>query len=101
MCAPCTLALCCHNKPNPTTLCLPSPSCPFCRSTISRLVVAMPKMNTDEDSGDKFGSPKLRKSRRSHTVSGCEGSSSFMGILGKLGRGSGKKNEPDDLIDKP
>jgi len=101
MCAPCTLALCCHSKPNPTTLCLPSPSCPFCRCTISRLVVAMPKMNTDEDSGDKFGSPKLRKSRRSQGFSGCEGSSSFMGILGKLGRSSGRKNEPDNLMDKP
>lgn len=61
----------------------------------------MPKMNPEEDYGDRFGSPKLRKSRRSHTFSGCEGSSSFMGILGKLGRGSGRKNEPDDLMDKP
>lgn len=61
----------------------------------------MPKMNKDEDFGDKFGSPKLRKSRRSQGFSGCEGSSSFMGILGKLGRASGRKNEPDNLMDKP
>ena len=34
------LALCCHSKPNPATLTLKPPACPFCRSCISRLVVA-------------------------------------------------------------
>ncbi|XP_023748522.1 putative E3 ubiquitin-protein ligase XBAT31 isoform X1 [Lactuca sativa] len=34
MCAQCTLALCCHNKQNPST----PPVCPFCRSKIVRLV---------------------------------------------------------------
>jgi hypothetical protein len=40
MCASCALALCCHSKPSPTTLALPSPACPFCRGSISRLPVA-------------------------------------------------------------
>ncbi|KAJ0809266.1 putative transcription factor C2H2 family [Helianthus annuus] len=38
MCAQCTLALCCHNKPNPTTASLSAPVCPFCRSNIAQLV---------------------------------------------------------------
>nr|CAD1828702.1 unnamed protein product [Ananas comosus var. bracteatus] len=55
MCAACTLALCCHNKPNPTTLCLPSPACPFCRRSISRLVVA--KADKPHDDGERPNSP--------------------------------------------
>lgn len=47
MCANCTLALCCHNKPNPTTLCSIAPVCPFCRSRIAHLVVAKTKTNED------------------------------------------------------
>ncbi|XP_010937641.1 E3 ubiquitin-protein ligase XB3 [Elaeis guineensis] len=99
MCAHCTLALCCHNKPNPTTLCPPAPACPFCRSNIARLVVAKAK-----DEGDK-GSSKLRRSRRSWNFS--EGSSSFkglssaMGSFGKMGRGSGRIADSNDMVDKP
>ncbi|KAG6530669.1 hypothetical protein ZIOFF_012912 [Zingiber officinale] len=33
MCAHCILALCCYGKSNLTTLCLPSPVCPFCPAT--------------------------------------------------------------------
>lgn len=43
MCAACTLALCCHNKPNPSVRVSPPPACPFCRQDISQLVVAKPK----------------------------------------------------------
>ncbi|XP_010920604.1 E3 ubiquitin-protein ligase XB3 isoform X1 [Elaeis guineensis] len=101
MCAHCTLALCCHKKPNPTTLCLPAPTCPFCRSNIARLVVAKTKA---EDDGDN-GSPKLRRSRRSRNVG--EGSSSFRGLpsakgsFGKMGRGSGRMADAQDVVDKP
>ncbi|OVA06254.1 zinc finger protein [Macleaya cordata] len=92
MCAHCTLALCCHNKPNPTTTCLPSPVCPFCRSSIAQLVVA--KTKTGEEMDMDVSSSKLTKSRKSRNLS--EGSSSFMGVsamgsFGKMGaRGSGK-----------
>ncbi|CAK7331572.1 unnamed protein product [Dovyalis caffra] len=105
MCAQCTLALCCHNKPNPTTACLTPPVCPFCRSTIGRLVVAKIKNcnDADQDIGDIGGSPKLRKSRRSRNFS--EGSSSFKGIsatFGKMGgRGSGRIAAENDWMDKP
>lgn len=98
MCAPCTLALCCHNKPDPTTACLTAPVCPFCRSSIAQLVVAQIKNNiTDNPS-------KLRKSRRSMNLS--EGSSSFKGLsaigsFGRIGgRGSGRINDISDLVDK-
>eukprot|EP00250_Pteridium_aquilinum_P009840 c18972_g1_i1 orf=1132-2403(+) len=43
MCAGCTLALCCHNKPNPTMACSPAPACPFCRRNIVQLKCAPPK----------------------------------------------------------
>ncbi|KAL9247667.1 hypothetical protein vseg_021075 [Gypsophila vaccaria] len=99
MCAHCTLALCCHNKPNPTTASVNPPLCPFCRSSIARLVVA--KLNTEEEDLD-MSSSKFRKSRRSWNLS--EGSSSFKGIssaFGKItGRGSGRVGV-DELIDKP
>lgn len=97
MCAHCTLALCCHNKPNPTTASVNPPVCPFCRSNIARLIVA--KLSTEIDDIDLSSSK--RKSRRSWTLS--EGSSSFKGLtaFGKMGaRGSGRINA-DELIDKP
>nr|ABP06278.1 ubiquitin ligase [Mirabilis jalapa] len=98
MCAHCTLALCCHNKPNPTTASINPPVCPFCRSNISHLVVA--KLNSEMDDIDN-NSPKLRLTRRSWNCH--EGSSSFKGLstLGKMGgRGSGRISL-DELIDKP
>ncbi|XP_030966385.1 putative E3 ubiquitin-protein ligase XBAT31 [Quercus lobata] len=106
MCAQCTLALCCHNKPNPNTACLTPPVCPFCRSTIGRLAVAKMKNydDTDHDIGD-FSSSKLRKSRKSRNFS--EGSSSFKGLssavgtFGKMGgRSSGRIAAENEWVDK-
>lgn len=107
MCAQCTLALCCHNKPNPTTACLNPPVCPFCRSTIARLVVAKIKNqdDADQDASDSTSS-KQRKIRRSRNFSN-EGSSSFkglsaMGSFGKIGgRGSGRIAAESEWVDKP
>jgi ankyrin repeat protein len=50
MCAACTLALCYHSKPNPTTLALQPPACPFCRATITRLLVANSKTTATSNS---------------------------------------------------
>lgn len=103
MCAPCTLALCCHNKPNPTTLTLPSPACPFCRGSISRLVVAQTRTDGDPD---RPSSPQLapRRSRRSHNLSEG-GSSSFKGLssaISKIARGSSRMAGGDSgEMDKP
>ncbi|KAF7040839.1 hypothetical protein CFC21_050714 [Triticum aestivum] len=97
MCAACTLALCCHSKPNPATLTLQPPACPFCRSCISRLVVADSKAKAVAVAGagdEAEEKPRLsrRRSRRSR-----EGSSSFKGLSSamgslssKIGRGSGR-----------
>lgn len=105
MCAHCTLALCCHNKPNPTTSSLTPPVCPFCRSSIARLAVAKTKGfdEADQEVGD-ISSSKLRRSRKSRNFS--EGSSSFKGLsavgtLGKMGgRGSGRIAADTEWLDK-
>ncbi|XP_020585488.1 E3 ubiquitin-protein ligase XB3-like [Phalaenopsis equestris] len=101
MCAHCTLALCCHNKPNPTTQCPPAPLCPFCRSNIARLAATKSEINEDID---KDISPKLRRSR---FMSLSEGSSSFRGLSSAMGsfgrmsnRGSGRIVDGGDMIDK-
>ncbi|KAF9599333.1 hypothetical protein IFM89_036631 [Coptis chinensis] len=92
MCAHCTLSLCCHNKPNPTTACMPTPICPFCRSIIVRLVVA--KLKSDKEVDIDINPSKQRKMRKS--MNHCEGSSSFkslsaVGSFGRMsGRGSGR-----------
>ncbi|KAK7325003.1 hypothetical protein VNO77_29013 [Canavalia gladiata] len=96
MCAQCTLALCCHNKPNPATACLTPPVCPFCRSAITRLVVVKIECHdeTDQDSVD-VNCSKLSKSRKLRNMNDS-GSSSFKGLssvssFGKLGgRSSGR-----------
>lgn len=102
MCAPCTLALCCHNKPNPTTASLTTPVCPFCRSNIAQLVVAKVKVNNELDR-DQHSSSKLRKARKSRNFS--EGSSSFKGLpsFGRMvGRGSGRISAAEnEWMDKP
>lgn len=104
MCANCTLALCCHNKPNPTTPAPKAPVCPFCRSKITELVVA--EVKTKNDVQLESSPSKPRTSRKSQSTS--EGSSSFKGLsalgsFGKLGgRSSGKFSaECDDEVDKP
>ncbi|CAN7116216.1 unnamed protein product [Brassica rapa subsp. narinosa] len=113
MCAQCTLALCCHNKPNPTTSTVTPPVCPFCRSVIVRLVVAQNNNNdksksqyevVDREAGD-VNSSKLRKHRRSINLG--EESSSFMGLssigsFGRItGRSSGRIAADNELMNKP
>lgn len=103
MCAQCTLALCCHNKPNPATSSLSAPVCPFCRSNIAQLVVAKINKSNNEIDNDNFISSKLRKSRKSINFS--EGSSSFKGLsamtsFGKVGRGSGRIAAENEWVDK-
>ncbi|GKV08130.1 hypothetical protein SLEP1_g19806 [Rubroshorea leprosula] len=107
MCAQCTLAICCYNKPNPTTASLTPPVCPFCRSTIARVVVARKLKDygdADHDVAD-FSSSKLRKSRKSRNF--CEGSSSFKGLstvgsFSKMaGRGTAGRVAAEDEFDKP
>ncbi|KAL8129021.1 hypothetical protein V2J09_018176 [Rumex salicifolius] len=97
MCAHCTLALCCHNKPNPTTSVLNAPVCPFCRSSIARLGVV--KTEADHDATD-IDSSKLRRSRRSCSLTEC-GSSSFK-ALSRVGSFSkkGRVRVGDEFIDK-
>ncbi|XP_027087115.1 putative E3 ubiquitin-protein ligase XBAT31 [Coffea eugenioides] len=103
MCAQCTLALCCHNKPNPMTATVAIPACPFCRSSIVQLIVA--KVKTENSIELDVNSPKLRKSRRSWNLN--EGSSSFKGLgavgsISKIvGRGSGRIAIENEWIDKP
>lgn len=105
MCAQCTLALCCHNKPTSSTTFLTTPLCPFCRSNINRLVVAKLENFDGSDQDDaNMGYLKLRGMRKSRNLS--EGSSSFKGLeaigsLGKIpGRGSGKMAPETASIEK-
>ncbi|RLN38824.1 uncharacterized protein C2845_PM01G10830 [Panicum miliaceum] len=104
MCAACTLALCCHAKPNPATQSQPLPTCPFCRGGIARLVVATRARAADEEEGSRLESPRHRRSRRSTNLSGDAGStSSLMGSIassiGKMGRRRTDSSEQVD--DKP
>ncbi|PIN24368.1 26S proteasome regulatory complex, subunit PSMD10 [Handroanthus impetiginosus] len=104
MCAQCTLALCCHNKPNPTTSCHSIPVCPFCRSNIVRLVVAKVKTENEKDSDHDVNFTKPQKSWRSRKSS--EGSSSFRGLSGlgsfrRMSRGSGRIAAENEWVDKP
>nr|ACN35883.1 unknown [Zea mays] len=68
MCAACTLALCCHSKPNPATLTPPSPACPFCRGSISRLLVARASPDADDDDKAAAASSPQLVRRRSHNL---------------------------------
>ncbi|EPS62988.1 hypothetical protein M569_11798 [Genlisea aurea] len=88
MCAQCTLALCCHNKPSPTKPCSsPQLVCPFCRSSISKLVVAAASQDV-----------KPRKSRRWRNHN--EGCSSIKSLsFGKTGRIAAA--DDDELLNKP
>ncbi|KAL3829126.1 hypothetical protein ACJIZ3_017928 [Penstemon smallii] len=90
MCAQCTLALCCHSKPNPTTSSQSVPVCPFCRSIIVKLV----KVKTEKDIDRDANSSKPRKSWRSGNLRD--------GPLGKMGHGSGRiVAENEWPLDKP
>ncbi|KAK1382782.1 Ring zinc finger protein [Heracleum sosnowskyi] len=103
MCAHCTLALCCHNKPNPTTTYLTAPVCPFCRSTIARLVVVQVQVEKSTNSKE-LASPNPKKSKNFRKCN--EGSSSFknltaVGSFGRMGtRGSGRIAAENGWVDK-
>ncbi|XP_048571587.1 E3 ubiquitin-protein ligase XB3-like [Triticum urartu] len=117
MCAACTLALCCHAKPNPATQSQPLPTCPFCRGGITRLAVATRAKAGDDDDDDeeeegaegRLESPRHRRSRRSLNLSGGGdggSSSSLMGSIassiGKMGRRKTDSSELQvQLDDKP
>lgn len=103
MCARCTLVLCCYSKPSPSTDRVKVPVCPFCRSSITQLVVV--KINTNSDMDLEFSPSQPRTSRKS--VSLNEGSSSYKSLsslssFGKMGgRNSGKvAADCDDRFDK-
>lgn len=55
MCAGCTLALCCHNKPNPSVKYSPAPVCPFCRCKIEQLRRVEPKEIDEEEEVSQEG----------------------------------------------
>ncbi|CAA0830507.1 Putative E3 ubiquitin-protein ligase XBAT31 [Striga hermonthica] len=98
MCAYCILALCCHSKPNSSSNNAKIPVCPFCRSSIARLVVA--KSKTDEETESELNPTKPRKSRLSVSLGEC--SSNFKGLsalgsFGRLSRNSGKVAADCDL----
>lgn len=92
MCAHCALALCCYNKPNASTNIVKAPVCPFCRSSITHLVVAKNSSNRDVEL--ELSPSRPTRSRKSFNHN--EGSSSFkslssLGSFGKInGRNSGK-----------
>ncbi|GER54363.1 XB3 ortholog 1 in Arabidopsis thaliana [Striga asiatica] len=98
MCAYCILALCCHSKPNSSSNNVKIPVCPFCRSSIGRLVVA--KSKTDDETESESNPTKPRKSRKSVSLGEC--SSNFKGLsalgsFGRLSRNSGKFAADCDL----
>ncbi|KAK6942948.1 Ankyrin repeat [Dillenia turbinata] len=98
MCAHCTLALCCHKKPDCSTVAVEAPVCPFCRSTIKQLAVAETKIITEVEV-ETGSASKPRKSKKSINFS--EGSSSFKSLtsLGSFGKLGGRKSS--EMIDKP
>lgn len=96
MCARCTLALCCYSKPSPSTDNAKVPVCPFCRSSITQLVVVkLNNTNSDALTLDlEFSPSQPRTSTKSVNLN--EGSSSYKShssftSFGKMGgRNSGK-----------
>lgn len=109
MCAGCTLALCCHNKPNPATSNSPAPACPFCRRSIGQLKTAQPKeMPQQQVDGEKEGEKDLGKiiAVNKSKKLGEGSSSSFIGLVGKgsfrllsSARGSGRVMDMEWLKD--
>ncbi|XP_073276419.1 putative E3 ubiquitin-protein ligase XBAT31 [Primulina huaijiensis] len=103
MCAHCILALCCHSKPNASSNSVKIPVCPFCRSSITRLVVA--KNKSDNETEPHCSPRKLGRTRETFNLG--EGSRSLNNLspfssFGRLGRSSGKVSaERDEDLDKP
>jgi len=87
MCAHCTLALCCHKKPDPATASRSGPACPFCRGAIIQLLVA--KINKSCDTEVESSPVKPRRSRKSNF---SEGSSSFKSLSASFGRIAGRNS---------
>ena len=86
MCAGCTLALCCHNKPNPAIPNSPSPTCPFCRQNIMQLKSAqVPKEDlewlVESENGDVNDQDLVCQSQLKKSLEGS--SSNFIGLVGK------------------
>ncbi|KAL0309847.1 UNVERIFIED_CONTAM: putative E3 ubiquitin-protein ligase XBAT31 [Sesamum radiatum] len=102
MCANCILALCCHSKPNSSTNSAKIPVCPFCRSSITRLVVAKSKIDSDIEL--ELSPSKPRRARKSYNLGECSSSLkslSSLGSFGRLGRTSGKvAAESNEEFDK-
>ncbi|KAK7350278.1 hypothetical protein VNO77_08683 [Canavalia gladiata] len=97
MCAHCTLALCCHKKPDPAAACAAAPVCPFCRGAILQLVV--PKIKFSSDTEVDSSPTKPRKSRKSNF---SEGSSSFKSLsaMGSFERIAGHTSGKFDDAEK-
>ena len=88
MCASCTLALCCHNKPNPSMQSSPSPACPFCRQNIEHLKLAKPIQVVTEEEADKEEDKqqmveKLIPTNRSKKPVDAGSSGSLKGLVSK------------------
>ncbi|KAK4396242.1 putative E3 ubiquitin-protein ligase XBAT31 [Sesamum angolense] len=102
MCANCILALCCHSKPNSSTNSAKIPVCPFCRSSITRLVVAKSKIDSEIEL--ELSPSKPRRARKSYNLGECSSSLkslSSLGSFGRLGRTSGKvAAESNEEFDK-
>ncbi|XP_051130563.1 putative E3 ubiquitin-protein ligase XBAT31 [Andrographis paniculata] len=99
MCALCVLALCCHSKPNASSA-GKTPVCPFCRSSITQLVVAESRAGAEIEAESK-----PRKARKSINPGECSDSnfkslSTIGASFGRLGRSSGKVDLNDEF-DKP
>ncbi|MED6160536.1 hypothetical protein PIB30_052253 [Stylosanthes scabra] len=72
MCAHCTLALCCHKKPDPITTCATGPAYPFCRGPILQLIVS--KFKTSCETEPESSPTKPRRSRNSNFSEGSRAS---------------------------
>ncbi|KAK4776181.1 hypothetical protein SAY87_024142 [Trapa incisa] len=92
MCANCMLPLCCHKKPNPaTSSTVAAPVCPFCRSSITRLVVVKSDAISHSNTEVEASPSRLRRPRKSVNLS--EGSSSFKGLTAHIGKIAGNPNQ--------
>ncbi|KAK3156477.1 hypothetical protein QOZ80_2AG0107750 [Eleusine coracana subsp. coracana] len=104
MCAPCTLALCCHSKPNPVTLTvLHPPACPFCRGAITNLLVPTLPNNDNDMPRRRSSSRRFRQpsegSSSSFKKSEGSSSSSFRGLSSAIFKSARFADKPP--VDKP
>ncbi|KAL9426295.1 hypothetical protein AB3S75_033135 [Citrus x aurantiifolia] len=104
MCAHCTLALCCHKKPDIITAVPEVPACPFCRCSIANLVAAR-IINSATELDISPSKPRIsRKSWNSSEGSsssfkGLSAMGSFVKIAGRSsGRVAAECNEASDKL---